>query len=133
MGSCRCTCGNTVCVKENYRNFVHTWRGNFCFPWSLSCVMWCFSGNCLVKGCFSEADTWDNDPSLSWLCREKHTKELLVVFNCFLPLQRTPANSWIKLQLLIHAWCFASGLDCWQRRLESPQRTISKQVHHPVS
>ena len=32
---------------------------------------------------------------------------------------------WIGMQLLIHVWCFASKLDCWQWRLKWPQRTIS--------
>ena len=27
---------------------------NFWFLWRLSCVMWCFSGNCLMRGCFAE-------------------------------------------------------------------------------
>jgi hypothetical protein len=36
---------------------------------------------------------------------------------------------WTGLPLLIRVWCFVSGLNCWQWRLESPQRTISKQVH----
>ena len=39
---------------------------------------------------------------------------------------------WIEPLLPIHVWCSASGLDCWQQRLESPQRTTSKQVQVPL-
>jgi hypothetical protein len=75
---------------------------------------------------------------LLWLCKEKCTKELLVVFQL---LPATTADScrsvlpldffWMEALLLIHVWCFASGLDFRQQRLEPPQGTISKQVHTP--
>ena len=38
---------------------------------------------------------------------------------------------WIKLLLLMRVWYFTSGQDCWQWRLKSPHRTISKQVCGP--
>lgn len=41
-----------------------------------------------------------------------------------------PHFFWIKPLVLICVWCFAVGQDCWQQRLESPERTISKQVHN---
>lgn len=31
-----------------------SWSGNFRFLWRLSCVIWCFSGDCLMTGCFAE-------------------------------------------------------------------------------
>ena len=51
----------------------------------------------------------------------------------FWPLLQPPADwpaetrgfFWIEPLLPIHVWCSASGLDCWQRRLEL-LRTISK-------
>lgn len=68
------------------------------------------------------------DLHLSWLHREKHTKGLLAVFQMFLAAStdcwwaEPCAFFWNKLLLLICVWCFASRLDCWQWRLESPQR-----------
>ena len=58
----------------------------------------------------------------------------------FWPLLQPPADwpaetrgfFWIEPLLPIHVWCSASGLDCWQQRLESPQRTTSKQVQVPL-
>jgi hypothetical protein len=74
---------------------------------------------------------------LPWPYRENLAKELLVVF-CFLladqqslmasPNLTTDTCSclafaeWTGLPLLICIWCFASGLDCWQWRLESPPK-----------
>lgn len=41
------------------------------------------------------------------------------------------ADLWVVDWTAIADWCwsFARGLDSWQQRLESSQRTISKQVH----
>ena len=64
------------------------------------------------------------------------TKELLMVFWMLLAalvdscwLAKPCGYFWIKQLLLIHVWCFTSGLFYRQQKLESPQRTTSKQVH----
>ena len=40
--------------------------GNLWFLWKRSCIMWCFSGSCLVRGCFAEADTWEGMWCFCW-------------------------------------------------------------------
>jgi hypothetical protein len=34
------------------------WCGSVWFLWKFCCVMWCFSGSCLVKGFSGETDPW---------------------------------------------------------------------------
>lgn len=75
------------------------------------------------------------DLHLLWFCIEKWTKELRVVF--WLPLATSGSQSErchsfrVQPLLLIGAWCSATGQDCRQQRLPSPQGTTSKQVHAP--
>jgi len=38
---------------------IEYWSGNFWVLWKLSCVTCCFSGNCLLRGCFAEACMWE--------------------------------------------------------------------------
>ena len=59
------------------------------------------------------------DHHLSWLCGEKCTKELLVVFLLLLAapmdlwqLVEPCCFFWIKLLLPIYVWCLPRGLDC---------------------
>lgn len=177
------------------------WSGNLWFLWRLSCVMSCFSGSSLLRGCFVEADMWEDALQridiwcFSGRCLEKKghvmfywsrslrghmifgknlsitqqtvDNALALVSLAFLvdlhlsqsdfieknapknfswysggfwPLLQPPADwpaetrgfFWIEPLLPIHVWCSASGLDCWQQRLESPQRTTSKQVQVPL-
>ena len=69
---------------------------------------------------------------------EKCTKELLVVLWLILAASSDLCRSAETCSFfsigqlpLIPVWCSANGLDYWQQRLESPQRTISKQVYNP--
>ena len=80
-----------------------------------------------------------SDLCLLWLHREKCTRELLVVFSLLLAtltdscwLAELWGFFWIEPLLLIPVLCFAGGLDCRQRRLESPQGTTSRQVQIPL-
>jgi hypothetical protein len=62
------------------------------------------------------------DLCLLWLQRQKHTKELMVVFWLLLVTSAEPLSFlWIK-SLLMHVWYLASGLHYWQRRLELPPK-----------
>lgn len=44
-------CRACKCSKSTWER--NTWRGNFWFRWRQSCAL-CFSGNCLISGCFIE-------------------------------------------------------------------------------
>lgn len=44
----KCSLGKTVLIL---------WSKNFWFGWRLNCVVWYFSVSCLMRGCFTEADT----------------------------------------------------------------------------
>ena len=136
---------------------IYMRSGCFWFLWKLSCVIWCLSGNGLIRGCFVEADTWKDillridinlwpnrqwttlwhwltlplfaglrwallmlvfvkdavalvhfvlfaDHHLSWLLREKHTKEPLVIVQ---ELLAALAASGQLLSLVV-----SSGLNC---------------------
>jgi hypothetical protein len=85
---------------------------------------------------------------LSWVHREKYTKELLVVFWQLLAtsmgsgqLAEPHSFFWVYLHLLIHEWCLwvdqtttadSCELNCWYPDNEDwnwPPGTICKQVH----
>ena len=166
-------------------------------------VVWChvFSGSSLLRGCFVEADMWEDALQridiwcFSGRCLEKKGHVMFywsrslrghMIFGKYISItQQTVDNAlalvslaflvdlhlsqsdfieknapknfswysggfwrllqppadwpaetrgffWIEPLLPIHVWCSASGLDCWQQRLESPQRTTSKQVQVPL-
>ena len=68
-----------------------------------------------------------------------HQKNFWWYSGCFLAASEDTCRSaephrffWIKPRLLICVWCLAGGQDCWQQKLELPQRTTSKWVY-PVS
>lgn len=68
-----------------------------------------------------------NTPKNFWQCS-----------GCFSPPQWTHADwlvepcDFFRVDGAILVWCFASGLNRWQWRLEWPQMTTSKQVHVPL-
>lgn len=92
-------CGFSVdCKTSVVRSGVWSWgwRPRVSFPWEMpakssraqrdalaqeqlmhlflgkpSCVTWCFSGRCLVRGCFAEVDTWKS----MWCFAEADTWE----------------------------------------------------------
>lgn len=115
-------------------------KGHVMFCWSMCLGGYVMFGKRVsltqhrVNGCSCTA--FLDDLLLSWLCSEKHTKGLLVAFQLLLTtsvdlwqLVEPHSFFWIKPLLLTHVWCFANGLHCWQWSLESPQRTISKQIY----
>ena len=76
----------------------------FCWPWSALAML------SLALVCFA----FFTDHYLSWLSREKCTKELIVIFWWLLATSldlgrfaEPQGFFWIKLPLLIHEWCLA--------------------------
>lgn len=180
-----------------YGMHVHHKGGNFWFLWRLSYAILCFSGICLMRRCFPEADMWEDfllrqtlermhdlwkgykyNPTngeqqpciglpcnvslfftnlwLSWLSREIHAKELLVIFWLLLAastdlfqfsgalryildpgvatdLYLVLAN-YIGLLLLICVWYF--GLGFWNSDNEDwngPRELLLNQCTSPLS
>lgn len=47
---------NSVVSRDVFLKAV-TWEDIWCFCWEQTC---CFSGSCLLRGCFAKANTWQN-------------------------------------------------------------------------
>jgi hypothetical protein len=117
--------------------------GKFWLCWRPSCVMCCFSGNCFMRRCFAEADTWE-DVLLStdtWCLSGSCLVKGHVMF-AGADIERT-RDVWKEYKynptdsgqcsgiasLAFFSYLCLSGL---QRRWELTQGTTSKQVHIPL-
>jgi hypothetical protein len=121
-----CLCSCVYACAEICVLFMHEWRG------------WMF-GKEITQQIMEDA-VWHwftlplfADDHLSWLCREKRTKELLLVFLGYLAaamvscrLAELHGFFWIELSLLNRELdcCYHDNEDC-----NLPQRTTSKQIH----
>ena len=95
---------------------VWSWRGNFWFHWRFNCVMWCFLGIYLIRGCFAEADTWENVLLRTeqiygvWKLSGKRAWDVLLEWM----LERTcDVQKESKYNLTDSGWHCGIGLPCW--------------------